>query len=368
MLKFGRKRSNKKAMKIAVIAPAWIPVPPSFYGGIEIVVYNLVEGLAALGHEVLLFAPDGSNVSGRLFPYLEQRQFQLGLDASLREKVFIGELASKYAYAMAAYERADIIHNHTLSQFPADINIPVIHTLHGPANEATIQKCVEFSKHPNHYFAAISDKQKKNYITLNSSVNFIGTVHNAINVKTIDWSADKEGFFLFVGRVNWEKGLEAAIQVAGRANVNLVMAVKMSEDFEKDFFKQKIKPLIDRYPKTLVLKLHEDLPRDMIADLYRRAKCTLFTSQWEEPFGLVMIESMACGTPVIGFRRGAVPEVIVHGKTGFVVDTEDEMVQAIKDIDKIKPQDCRRHIEENYSRERMTEKYVEAYRKILSKT
>ena len=354
-------------MKIAIIAPPWIPVPPPRYGGIELVIYNLAEGLTALGHEVLLFAPKDSNVSCKLFPYLEQHQFYFGLDSSLREKIFVGELAGKYAYAMAAYEKADIIHNHMLSQLPANIDIPVVHTLHGPANEATIKKCVEFSKGSNHHFVAISNKQKKNYTTLNNNINFIDTVHNSIDVKSISWNTNKEDFFLFVGRVNWEKGLELAIRVASRSNISLVMAVKMSEDFEKEFYRKEIKPLMDQYPKGLLLKLHEDLPREMILDLYRRAKCTLFTSQWEEPFGLVMIESMACGTPVIGLRRGAVPEVIVDGKTGFVVDTEDEMVQAVKNINKIKPQNCRRHIEENYSREKMAENYIAVYKKILSK-
>ena len=355
-------------MKIAVIAPPWIPVPPPRYGGIELVVYNLAEGLTASGHEVLLFAPKDSNVSCRLFPYLEQKQFYFGLNSPLREKLFVGELAGKYAYAMAAYEKADIIHNHMLSPPPGNIDIPIVHTLHGPANEATIKKCVEFSKYPNNYFVAISNKQKENHVTLNSNINFTGTVHNSIDVRSIGWNANKEDFFLFVGRVNWEKGLEFAIRVASKANINLVMAIKMSEDFEKEFFRKEIKPLIEQYPKGLLLKLHEDLPREMILDLYRRAKCTLFTSQWEEPFGLVMIESMACGTPVIGLRRGAVPEVIVDGKTGFVVDAEDEMVRAIKDIDKIKPQNCRKHVEENYSREKMAEKYIAVYKKILSKT
>ena len=355
-------------MKIAIIAPPWIPVPPSRYGGIELVVYNIAEGLTALGHEVLLFAPKDSNVSCRLFPYLEQHQFHFGLESSLREKILVGELAGKYAHAMAAYEKVDIIHNHMLSRPPVDIDIPVVHTLHGPANEATIKKCVELSQYPSHYFVAISNKQKSNHITLSSNINFIGAVHNSIDVRSIGWNADKEDFFLFVGRVNWEKGLELAIRVASRANINLVMAVKMSEDFEQEYFRKEIKPLIDQYPKGLLLNLHEDLPRDMILDLYRRAKCTLFTSQWEEPFGLVMIESMACGTPVIGLRRGAVPEVIADGKTGFVVDTEDEMVRAIKNIDKIKPQNCRKHVEENYSREKMAENYIAVYKKILSKT
>jgi len=360
-----QKKPNKKAIKIGIIAPPWIPVPPPRYGGIELVVYNLAQGLSRLGHEVLLFAPKDSRVSCKLLPYLEQHEFYFGLESSLREKVLVGELAGKYAYAMAAYKKVDIIHNHILSHPPGNINIPVVHTLHGPANESTIKRCVELSKSFNHNFVAISDKQKENHITLSSNINFVGVVHNSIDVKSIAWNAKKEDFFLFVGRVNWEKGLELAIRVASRANINLVMAIKMSEDFEKDFFRKEIKPLIDQYPKGLLLSLHEDLPREMILDLYRRARCTLFTSQWEEPFGLVMIESMACGTPVIALRRGAVPEVIVDKKTGFVVDDEDEMVQAVKNIGKIRPQDCRRHVEENYSREKMAENYVAVYKKIL---
>ncbi|MFH1594495.1 MAG: glycosyltransferase family 4 protein [Candidatus Omnitrophota bacterium] len=354
-------------MKIAIIAPPWIPVPPPGYGGIELVVYNLAEGLTAHGHEVILFAPKASDVSCRLFPYLEETDLPLGLESSDREKIFIGELASKYAYAMAAHEDVDIIHNHMLTSNPGNIDIPVVHTLHGPANESTIRRCVDISKNPRHHFVAISDRQRKNHITLSSRINFIGVVHNSIDVPSIEWSDKKEDFFLFVGRVNWEKGLEMAIRVAKKANKNLLMAVKMSEDFEKTFFREKIKPLIDGFPEGLLLKLHEDLPRPMIFDLYRRARCTLFTSQWEEPFGLVMIESMASGTPVIALRRGAAPEVVVDGKTGFVVDTEDEMVQATKKIGNIRPEDCRKHMETNYSRERMSKDYLALYKKILSK-
>ncbi|MFH1479484.1 MAG: glycosyltransferase family 4 protein [Candidatus Omnitrophota bacterium] len=353
-------------MKIAIMAPPWIPVPPLRYGGIELVVYNLAEGLVSLGHDVLLFAPRDSKVSSRLFPYLEETELKLGLESTLREKLFVGELASKYTYSMAAHEKVDIIHNHMLSKRPSNIEIPVIHTLHGPANEATINKCVELSKDKSHYFVSISENQKKNHLMLNSHINFIGTVHNSIDVNAVDCSEIKEDFFLFVGRVNWEKGLEMAIRVADKANVNLVMAVKMSEEFEKDFFRKEIKPLIDNFPKGLILKLHEDLPRDMLEDLYRRAKCTLFTSQWEEPFGLVMIESMACGTPVIALKRGAAPEVIIDGKTGFVVDTESDMVEAIKKVDKINPGDCRKHVEENYSRKRMVEDYIALYEKVIS--
>jgi glycosyltransferase involved in cell wall biosynthesis len=137
-------------------------------------------------------------------------------------------------------------------------------------------------------------------------------------------------------------------------------------DFEKEFFNKEIQPWIDQYPKNLVFKFHEEIDRPLLFDLYKRAKCTLFTSQWEEPFGLAMTESMACGTPVVALRRGAAPEVIVDGKTGFVVDTEDEMIKVLHKVDKINPEACRLHIEENFSREKMAKDYLNVYKKLLS--
>jgi len=351
-------------MKVAVIAPPWIPVPPHKYGGIELVVYNLVEGLTELGIEVVLFAPKASKVSCQVIPYLK-KQHSFGLHSPGKQKAYVAELGTKYAYAMAGYEKVDIIHDHTLAQ--SQVNIPTVHTLHGPANEATVMRCVELSEDPKNHFVAISNRQKELHLILNSKINFMETVYNAVDINAIQASSKKEDFFLFVGRSNWEKGLDMAIRVVSRARIGLVMAIKMSEDFEKEFFKKEIQPWIDKYPKNLLFKIHEDLNKPMLFDLYRRAKCTLFTSQWEEPFGLVMIESMACGTPVIALRRGAAPEVIVDGKTGFIVDTEEEVVEATKKIDQINPQDCRRHVEENFSREKMAKDYLAIYEKILSK-
>ncbi len=349
-------------MKIGVIAPPWIPIPPPKYGGIELVIYNLVEGLTKLGHEVLLFAPRGSEVSCDVITYLENPSY-FGLDSPPDVKGFVVELAAKYAYAMAGYEKMDIIHDHTL--FDSRVKIPRVHTLHGPANEVMVKRCAELSEKGNNYFAPISNRQKELYLTLNSKINFTDTVYNSIDVKAIDWSEKKEDFFLFVGRANWEKGLDLAIRVACKAGVGLVMVVKMSEDFEKEFFDKEVRPWIEKHPKNLVLEVKGEMTKPLLVDLFKRAKGTLFTSQWEEPFGLVMIESMGCGTPVIALRRGAAPEVIIDGKTGFIVDTEEEMVKAVKKVDKIRPADCRRHVEMNFSREKMAQDYVRVYEKIL---
>lgn len=351
-------------MKIAVIAPPWIPIPPPRYGGIELVAYNLVDGLTALGEEVILFAPKDSKVSCRLISYLENELY-FGLDSPDNEKRFVSELSSKYAYAMAGYERVDIVHDHTLTN--SLVNIPTVHTLHGPAVKKAVDVCAELSRQPKNYFVSISDKQRQLYIDVNKNINFIETVYNSVDVKTIEYNSKKEDFFLFVGRANWEKGLDLAVKAAIKAKVGLVMAVKMSEDFEKEFFKKEIQPLLDKFPKDLFLKLYEEIDRSLLSDLFKRAKATLFTSQWDEPFGLVMVESMASGTPVIALRRGAAPEVIIDGETGFVVDTEEQLAQAIKKIDKIKPQDCRRHVEENFSKEKMAKDYLAVYEKILSK-
>jgi glycosyltransferase involved in cell wall biosynthesis len=202
---------------------------------------------------------------------------------------------------------------------------------------------------------------------LSNRINFLGTVYNSVNISKIPWNQNKDDFHFFAGRVNWEKGLDCAIRVNNRIKEPLVMAIKMSEMFERDFYRKNIKPLINKYPDPCKVEIHEGLNRNELYNYYRRAKCTLFTSQWDEPFGLVMIESMASGTPVVGLRRGSVPEIVLDGKTGYVVDTEDEMIDALQKIDHIKPEDCRKHVETMFSRERMVENYMKIYEYMLKK-
>ncbi len=351
-------------MKIAVIAPSFIPIPPPMYGGIELVVYDIVESLTKQGEEVILFAPKKSKVSCKLIPYIESDTY-FGIDSNLSEKILVSELSSKYAYALAAYEQVDIIHDHTLFKQTLH-NIPTLHTLHGPANEKTVKHCIEISHNSNNHFVSISDRQKELHLNMDKNINFISTVYNSVDVKNIQWSKDKEDFFFFIGRANWEKGLDLAVRVASKAKIGLVMSVKMSEDFEQEFFRNKIKPWIDDFPKNLHFEFYEEINKDLKFEFYRRSKCTLFTSQWEEPFGLVMIESMACGTPVIALRRGAAPEIIVDGKTGFLVNTEEEMIEATKKINEINPEDCRNHVENNFSTEKMANDYLNIYNKMLN--
>lgn len=349
---------KKGKLKIGMIAPPWLCIPPKGYGGIELVVYNLAEGLTKLGHEVLLFAPEDSLTSARLIPQVPRH---LGQDWGSFAKEAFSLLSAKFSFARAAYEKVDIIHDHSLYQ--TDLPVKAVYTIHGPATEPAKTACRELSRQ-GHGIIAISERQRQ--LFGNGKINFGGVVHNSIDVKKVLFQEKKEKFIFFIGRANWEKGLDLAVRVAVKADKRLVMAIKMTEKFEQEFFAREVKPWLDKYKKRKYLTMFEVITPKEKFDLYKKAAVTIFSSQWEEPFGLVMIESMACGTPVIALNRGAAPEVIVNGKTGFVVDTEEEMVQAVKKIGDIDPRDCRRHVEKNFSVEKMCREHAEIYKKAIS--
>jgi len=347
-------------LKVAIIAPPWVPIPPPAFGGIESSIYNLAEGLTALGHEVILFAHRDSRVSCRLMPYLDNPS----LDFCREADGFMNELSGKYAYARAAYEKVDIIHDHTL--FNSHIDIPTVHTVHGIAREANVNRCIELSKNRKNRFVGISDIQIQRYKTLDPSINFVGRVHHGIDIDSVKWSGEKEDFAFFVGRANWAKCIDTALNVSAKARVGLTMAVKIIEEFERDFFIKNIQPVINRHPKDLPLKMHNEVPRDFLFDLFRRAKCTLYTSHWDDPFGHVILESMASGTPVLALRRNTAGELITDGRSGVLVDSEDDMVNAFDRIKDIDPAECRREAEERFSRETVAGNYLNIYKKMLT--
>ena len=348
-----------------MIAPPWLRIPPTGYGGIETVIYDLAEGLAKRRNKVLLFAPGDSITKAKLFPNVPKH---LGQDWPLSVSGTIFDLSAEYSFARAAYEKVDIIHDHTLHE--SELPIKVVQTLHGPATKGSKEKCRMLSKQRNYQFVAISNRQKELYGDPDKSgqagINFAGVVHNGIDAKKIKFSKNKTDYLLFIGRANWEKGLDLAVRVAVKTNTKLVMAIKMTEEHERNFYKKEVEPWLERYKHANSFKLYGEITPQKKFQLYRNAIATLFTSQWEEPFGLVMTESMACGTPVLALKKGASPEVIVNGKTGFVVDTEDELVEAVGKLKEIKPLDCRKHIEKNFSVEKMAGDYEKIYKKIIA--
>jgi glycosyltransferase involved in cell wall biosynthesis len=238
------------------------------------------------------------------------------------------------------------------------INKPVVTTLHNnyfiPENPVFFQENKQ-----NQFFVPISDAQKREI----PGLNFTRTVYNAIDIDSYPLVEEKEDFLLSLGNL-WEvKGHDTAIEVAKRLGKKLIIAGKLDPKGE-DFFNTKIKPQVDG--EQIIFEGQISQERKM--ELFGKASAFLFPIRWEEPFGLVMTEAMACGTPVIAFRHGSVPEVVKDGVTGFIVDTVDQMVEAVGKTGSIDPKACRAHVEENFSPKRMAEGYAEAYEEVLAKS
>lgn len=338
-----------------MIAGPWLPVPPPGYGGAEVVVSLLCEGLVKRGHEVTLFAAGDSKTSARLVPLINRH---IGQDWPGYGRV-ISDALSEFAYVRSFLEKVDLIHDHTLHHH-SGLPVRTVHTLHGPPQfAAEIAQKMSALAQPN-FFVAISESQRRLYGE--ERVNFAGTVHNGIDISQLPFSAKKQDYLFFIGRASWEKGLDLAIRVSIRTGRRLIMAVKMTERHEHEYFRTKIEPLLEKANVTL---LGDISPQEKF-DYYKNAMATLFTSQWEEPFGLVMIESMACGTPVLALRRGAAPEVIADGVTGFICDGEDDMAEAIGKVQTLDPKACRDHVAREFSGEKMTEGYERIYERIVT--
>jgi glycosyltransferase involved in cell wall biosynthesis len=331
-------------LKIGLIAPPWFAVPPKGYGGIEWIVSSLAEGLVRRGHEVTLFASGGTVTSAELVStYAEPPSEKLG------------DWPIEAAAVFDAYQqrgRFDIIHDHTLlgllqGSMAAQ---PVVHTVHGtvtPVVRALYERTT-----PNINYVAISANQQ-------ATVPRPATViYNGIELSRFPFSAVPGEYLLFVGRISPEKGILDALEIASRAGKHLVILGKVNEPSEHAYFDAHVRPLLQGGAITyLDQPTHEEKVR-----LYQGALATLFPIRWEEPFGLVMVESMACGTPVIAFRRGSVPEVIRDGITGVICDTVEEAVAAVPTIGRLRRESCREHVADHFSAERMVSNYEALYR------
>jgi glycosyltransferase involved in cell wall biosynthesis len=340
-------------MRVGMIAPPWFPLPPRRYGGIEFVVSLLTEGLVRHGHDVTLFASGDSDTRADLSYIFARAPFE-----QIEKGGHLEVIHSLAAYKMA--REFDVIHDHDGLASRAMgalihhlLGTPVVATLHGPADPTTQEMLA--SLRGDLAFIAISDYQRSGFPDL----RFVGTIPNAIDVEHMPFAADKEDFFLFIGRMTADKGAHNAIEVARRLEARLIMAGKVNEGPEREYYAQRVEPyLSDR------IHFRGEVDHDTKVELYKRARCTLFPIQWPEPFGLVMIESLACGTPVIAMRHGSVPEVIEHGRTGFIVETVDEMVEATRHLDEIDPAECRRAVEERFGSEAFVHAHEAAYEQL----
>lgn len=338
-------------MKIAQIAPLWERVPPSTYGGIELVVSCLTDELVRRGHDVTLFASGDSHTLARL---QATHPRALRLDPNIKEGMMYEMLQASEVYQQA--EEFDIIHSHVgMWSLPlaSMVSTPTVHTLHGAF---TNDSSKIFTLHRTQPYISISDAQRK------TDLNYVSTVYNGIKIEDYPFVAEpKEPPYLaFLGRFSPEKGPQHAIAIAKKAGWRLKMAGKV-DVVDVEFFEKEIAPLIDGKQ----IEYLGEVAHAAKVELLSNASITLFPITWQEPFGLVMIESMATGTPVIGINMGSVPEVIAHGKTGFVCSSYEEMAEMIPSALELNRQTCRKYVENRFTVTQMVDGYEAVYEQIL---
>lgn len=346
-------------MRIAEIAPPWVRVPPEGYGGIEWIVSILTDGLVDRGHDVTLYAPGNSSSRARLRAPFDQPVSLGGMD-------FYDAVHPMAIQTMSAFleaDRYDVIHDHTgaiAACVGAVSETPVLHTLHGPFNPDVQRLCRMIAN--KIYFNTISDSQRSGCPEL----NYVGTIYNAVEVESYPFRADKEEYALFLGRFSEDKGAHNAIYVAEQAGIPLRMAGKVDPGVDSNYFEQQIGPHIDG--ERVIYEGEVDSHRKQ--ELLAGASFLLFPIQWEEPFGLVMTEALACGTPVVADAMGAATEIVSDGEVGVLVGAGEweEMVGAIKAgrLEGIDPHRCREYVEERFSVRAMLDGYEAAFEKIVA--
>jgi len=341
-------------MRIAQVAPLWERVPPPAYGGIELVVGLLTDELVRRGHEVTLFASGDSITLAKLESVHPQA---LRLDSTVKEYGIYEMLQMSRVYEKAS--EFDIIHSHVgCAALPYGnlVKTPTVHTLHGiftPDNEKM------FTHARSQPYISISDAQREPRLNLNC----VATVYNGIDTSTYKFYEKPQDppYLAFLGRISPEKGTHLAIEIAKRSGWRLKMAGKV-DVVDVDYYEQEIKPHIDGKQ----IEYWGEADHAQKNELIGGAVATLFPITWREPFGLVMVESMVAGTPVIAIELGSTSEVIVHGKTGLLCHSVDECVEAIDKATQLNRNDCREHVLKHFSVERMTDGYEAVYQKVLA--
>jgi glycosyltransferase involved in cell wall biosynthesis len=339
-------------VKVAVLAPPWFAVPPIGYGGIEWIVWLLADGLVEHGHDVTLFASGDSHTKAKLASVFDQAPSEQ-----------IGRSLPDLRHILACYERAeefDVINDHTgpLGAVLGELlSTPVVHTVHGPLDGEPGDVYESIGRvAPGVGLISISLNQRRP----KPDLNWIANVPNALDLEHYPCKPHRGDYLLFLGRLNHEKGAHRAVAVAMELGLPLKLAGKMREPRERAYFAEFVEPHLGNGIEYL-----GEVNHGTKVELLQNARCTLFPIEWEEPFGLVMIESMACGTPVIATRQGAVPEVIGDGTGGVIVDHWHDIPAALEQADAIEPSECRRFAEERFAPDRMVADYERAYREAI---
>lgn len=338
-------------MRIAVIAPPWTPVPPKLYGGIELVVDRLATGFQKAGHEVLLFTTGDSTCPVPKQWVLAEAEHQR-----------IGMVVPELRHIMAAYEAVgdyDIVHDHSVMGPVYAQRMPdtkVVTTIHGPLNDELID-----------IYGRIADRVPLIHISHAQGrpapyIPAARVIHHGLDVEDFPFGKGDGGYALFLGRMSPDKGAHRATEICYKAGVPLIMAAKMREPWEHEYFNANVRPYLNDN-----LRYFGEVPHDEKLELLANARCLIFPIRWNEPFGMVMIEAMACGTPVLAYKEGAAPEVVQHGRTGFLCDDEADMIDAFGHLDEIDRAECRASVEGYFSTGRMVREHIELFEQILAR-
>jgi glycosyltransferase involved in cell wall biosynthesis len=341
-------------MKVAVLSPVWFPVPPSGYGGIEWVVSLLTDGLVDAGHDVTLFASGDSRTKAELVCVYE-----------VAPSTLIGTAQVEIHHALACFERADsfdVISDHSgppAAVVAGAVSTPTVHTVHGPlvgeAGEVYAQ------------IARVAPRTRLVSLSLNQRASrpdlpWLANIPNALDFDLYPAHPHKGDYLFFLGRMNQEKGAHRAVALAIELGLPLKLAGKKREPAEQAYFRELVEPHL----REGMIEYVGEVSHGQKVELLQNARVTLFPIDWEEPFGLVMIESMACGTPVIATRRGSVPEVLEHGRSGLIVDDWRDAAAALDEVDRLAPLDVRHAAERRFSRDRMVADYVDAFDRAIT--
>jgi len=337
-------------MRIAMLSPIAWRTPPRHYGPWESVVSLLTEGLVSRGHDVTLFATADSQTSGKLHAVCERGYEE---DRSIMPKVWeclhISEL---FEHA----EDFDIIHNNfdfLPLTYTGLITTPVVTTIHGFSSPGILPVYKKYNGKV--FYVSISDADRS------PDLDYIKTIHHGIDIKEFDFQPEPEDYLLFFGRIHHDKGAREALEIARACNKKLILAGIIQDE---DYYRQHIEPHLDN-DNAVYVGSADPAQRNQ---LLGKTCALLHPINFNEPFGLSVIEAMACGTPVIAFNKGSMPELIENGKNGFLVKTVDEAIGAVSHIKDIDRACCRRHVEQHFTINRMVEEYIQVYETVLEKT
>jgi len=353
-----------RKLRIAQLVPPFVEVPPKKYGGTELIAHHLTEGLVRRGHRVTLFASGDSKTKAKLISLFPEALYIKGISWQ--------DPFSSLLHSISCFERAkefDIIHNHSHYWgfcLSALVETKVITTYHGDFNtalEAKDTRAKILKRFKETSIVSISNSQRR---VKGLKLNFVATIYNGIETTKFQFSKKPGKYLVWMGRITPKKGVVEAIEIAKRAGLPLKMAAKIDKNHQPDvdFYNTKVKPLIDGKKIKYIGEIGGYKQK---SDFFKNAIALLNPIKWEEPFGLVMAEAMACGCPVVAFDRGSVKELIKDKKTGFVVKNIKEATEALRNIKEIKRSDCRSWCVKMFDKERMIDQYEKLYYKLLKK-